>query len=79
MFFTRKVRAIYDDAIARLDRDRADGLKAIDDRITSVEAKLESRIDAALAELKTEAEAVEYPEPKRVTENDEAAAQKESA
>ena len=79
MFFTHKVRAIYDEAIARLDRDRADGLKAIDDRITLVEAKLESRIDAVLTELKKEAESVEYPEPKRVTENDEAAAQKESA
>jgi hypothetical protein len=79
MFFTRKVRAIYDDAIARLDSDRASGLRAIDDRITSEVAKLEDRIDAVLAEFKRETDATEYEEPKRVTENDEAAAQKESA
>jgi hypothetical protein len=79
MFFTRKVRAIYDDAIARLDSDRASGLRAIDDRITSEVARLEDRIGAVLAEFKRETDATEYPEPKRVTENDEAAAQKESA
>jgi prefoldin subunit 5 len=78
MFFTRKVRAIYDDAIARLDRDRASGLKAIDERITSEVAKLEQRMDAVLVEIQKEAAPVEY-EIKRVTDNDDAAAQKESA
>jgi len=79
MFFTRKTKERYDAAIASVATSVADTAKTIEDRITVEVAKLDDRIGAALAELKKEAESVEYPEPKRVTENDEAAAQRESA
>ena len=79
MFFTRKDRAVYDASIAQVSKYVTDTGAAIDDRITAEVSKLEDRIDAIVAQLKKETDATEYAEPKRVTENDEAAAQKDSA
>ena len=78
MFFTRKDRAAYDAAITKVSTFATDTSTIIQERITSEVSKLEERIDAVLAEIKKEAEPVEY-DIKRVTDNDQAAAQKESA